>query len=113
MPGISILISCIDQSVGGRKRPTVLPPCVNGRLASVSPEHTLCRIGGDGEKCGAGGSGVASWGVGKRGQLGHGKREDQREPRMLLGGIGYGIRIVQVRTSFSSLGFIIWLFYHF
>jgi hypothetical protein len=32
---------------------------------------------------------------------------------MLLGGIGYGIRIVQVCTSFSSLGFIIWLFYHF
>ena len=109
MHGRFIYVSCIDQSVGGRKRPTVLPPCTNGRFASVSPEHTLCRVGGDGEKCGAGGSSVASWGVGKRGQLGHGKREDQRQPRMLLGGIGYGIRIVQVRPSFICLEIIIWL----
>ena len=65
------------------------------RFASVSPEHTLCRVGG-GEKSGGGGSGVASFGVGKRGQLGHGKRVDEKKPRMLLGGIGYGIRIVQV-----------------
>lgn len=34
-----------------------------------------------------------------RGQLGHGKREDEPNPRMLLGGIGYGIRIVQVSAG--------------
>lgn len=68
------------------------------RFASVSPEHTLCRVGG-GEKSGGGGSGVASFGVGKRGQLGHGKRVDEKKPRMLLGGIGYGIRIVQVSAG--------------
>lgn len=71
---------------------------MNGRFASVSPEHTVCRIGG-GVKSGAGGSGVASWGVGKRGQLGHGKRKDEANPRMLLGGLGYGIRIVQISAG--------------
>lgn len=77
-----------------------LPKYVEGRFVSVSPEHSLCRVGGDGEKSGAGGSGVASFGVGKRGQLGHGKREDQAlPPRRLLGGFGYGIRIVQVAAG--------------
>lgn len=56
-------------------------------------------MGGDGCKSGAGGSGCASWGVGKRGQLGHGKRKDEDKPRMLLGGIGYGIRVVQVSAG--------------
>src|SRR3569832_1312096 len=32
-------------------------------------------------------------------QLGHGKRQDERLPRMLLGGLGYGIRIVQVSAG--------------
>ena len=77
----------------------MLPPFVNGRFASVSPEHTVCRVGGDGEKCGAGGSGVAAWGVGKRGQLGNGKRQDEKVPRRLMGGLGYGIRIVQVSAG--------------
>lgn len=36
---------------------------------------------------------------GKRGQLGHGKRNDESKPRLLLGGIGYGIRIVQVSAG--------------
>ncbi|KAG7341937.1 Regulator of chromosome condensation 1/beta-lactamase-inhibitor protein II [Nitzschia inconspicua] len=85
------------QSYGG-KFPTVLPKFVNGRFVSVSPEHTVCRVGGGGN-VGAGGSGVATWGVGKRGQLGHGKRDDERSPRMLMGGIGYGIRIVQVAAG--------------
>jgi alpha-tubulin suppressor-like RCC1 family protein len=76
----------------------MLPPFVNGRFVSVSPEHSLCRVGGGGNS-GAGGSGVACWGVGKRGQLGHGKRVDERLPKMLLGGIGYGIRIVQVSAG--------------
>lgn len=83
----------------GGKSLASLPPFVNGRFTSVSPEHSLCRIGG-GETSGAGGSGVSSWGVGKRGQLGHGKREDERKPRMLLGGIGYnGIRVVQLSAG--------------
>jgi alpha-tubulin suppressor-like RCC1 family protein len=42
---------------------------------------------------------VASWGVGKRGQCGHGKREDVKTPTLLVGGIGYGIRIVQVAAG--------------
>ena len=37
---------------------------MNGRFASASPEHSLCRAGG-GDRSGAGGSGTASWGVGK------------------------------------------------
>ena len=85
------------QNYGGRE-PTVLPKFVKGRFASASPEHSLCRVGGNGAS-GAGGSGVASWGVGKRGQLGHGKRVDESKPRMMLGGIGYGIRIVQVSAG--------------
>ena len=77
---------------------------MEGRFASVSPDHSLVRAGGDGAKSG-GGSGVASWGVGKRGQLGHGKPpgpgfpQDERLPRMLLGGLGYGIRVVQVSAG--------------
>jgi alpha-tubulin suppressor-like RCC1 family protein len=31
--------------------------------------------------------------------LGHGKQADEEKPRMLLGGIGYGIRIVQVSAG--------------
>ena len=78
----------------------LLPKHVEGRFVSVSPEHSLCRVGGDGQHSGAGGSGVASWGVGKRGQLGHGKREDQAlPPRRLLGGFGYGIKIVQIAAG--------------
>lgn len=52
------------QNFGGRK-PALLPPFVNGRFVSVSPEHSLCRVGG-GSSSGAGGSGCASWGIGKR-----------------------------------------------
>lgn len=52
------------QNFGG-KNPARLPPFVNGRFVSVSPEHTLCRVGG-GSTSGAGGSGCASWGVGRR-----------------------------------------------
>lgn len=76
----------------------ILPRFVKGRIASASPEHSLCRVGGDGQHCGAGGSGVASWGVGRRGQLGHGKRRDEREPRRLLE-LGYKTRIIQVAAG--------------
>ncbi|KAL7538125.1 hypothetical protein ACHAXR_008304, partial [Thalassiosira sp. AJA248-18] len=67
---------------------------------SCSPEHTLLRLGGGGNtSSGSGGSGTAAWGVGKRGQLGQGKREDEPEPRLLLGKIGWGVRIVQVSAG--------------
>ncbi len=83
--------------VGGRKL-TMLPTFVNGRFASTSPEHTLCRVGGGG-LMGSGGSNVASCGVGKRGQLGHGNRSDEQKLKMLVGGIGYKVRIVQVAAG--------------
>ena len=78
----------------------LVPAYANGRFVSASPEHSLIRAGGDGQKCGAGGSGVASFGVGKRGQLGNGKREDVKWPRLITGGLGFnGIRIVQVAAG--------------
>eukprot|EP00581_Thalassiosira_minuscula_P015240 CAMPEP_0183716656 /NCGR_PEP_ID=MMETSP0737-20130205/10482_1 /TAXON_ID=385413 /ORGANISM="Thalassiosira miniscula, Strain CCMP1093" /LENGTH=728 /DNA_ID=CAMNT_0025945951 /DNA_START=143 /DNA_END=2329 /DNA_ORIENTATION=- len=79
-------------------RSGIFPTHLQGRFVSCSPEHTLVRMGG-GSTSGAGGSGVCSWGVGKRGQLGHGKRDDVEEPTMLLGNIGWGIRIVQVAAG--------------
>jgi hypothetical protein len=45
----------------GEKRPALAPRFVNGRFVSASPEHSLVRAGGDGQKCGAGGSGVGRW----------------------------------------------------
>jgi alpha-tubulin suppressor-like RCC1 family protein len=83
---------------GNAKSPITLPRFVNGRFVSVSPEHSLVRIGG-GDRVGAGCSGLASWGVGKRGQLGHGKRQDERTPVRMMGGIGYKVRIVQVSAG--------------
>lgn len=81
-------------------RPANVSPYTNGRFVSASPEHSLIRAGGDGQKCGAGGSSVASFGVGKRGQLGHGRREDKKYPSLLTDGIGFnGIRIVQVSAG--------------
>ena len=92
------LLGYSTQKVPGQK-PALLPPMVNGRFASVSPEHSLCRLGGDGLTTGAGGSGCAAWGVGKRGQLGNGKRKDEQHPKRLLG-LGYGgNRIVQVSAG--------------
>ncbi len=43
--------------------------------------------------------GIAAWGVGARGQLGQGKRVDEAEPRLMLGKIGWGVRIVQVAAG--------------
>ena len=85
------------QCFGGSEAP-VLPSCVNGRFVSVSPEHSLCRVGG-GDKSGGGGSGAMSYGVGGRGALGHGTQGDKKEPTRLMMGIGYGIRIVQVSAG--------------
>lgn len=81
-------------------RDALFPTHLQGRFASCSPEHSLLRIGGGGNTTsGPGGSGVASWGVGKRGQLGLGNREDEAEPKLLLGKIGWGVRIVQVAAG--------------
>jgi hypothetical protein len=72
----------------------------NGRYCSASPEHSLVRVGG-GDKSGAGGSGAASWGVGRRGQLGNGQRDDLAMPTRLSGmtRFGYGVRVVQVSAG--------------
>lgn len=86
------------QTTGSKAKSLYLPPKVNGKFASVSPEHSVFRLGG-GDSAGAGGSGACSWGVGRRGQLGHGKRKDEKEPRPLIGGIGYRVRIVQVSAG--------------
>jgi E3 ubiquitin-protein ligase HERC2 len=86
-----------DLNFGG-KSPTMLPTFVNGRFVSTSPEHTLCRVGG-GANVGAGGSGVASSGVGSRGQLGNGNKTDEQKMKMIVGGFGYRTRIVQVAAG--------------
>jgi alpha-tubulin suppressor-like RCC1 family protein len=75
----------INKSIK-QKKLIFLPKHTQGRFASCSPEHTVCRVGGDGLRCGAGGSGVATWGIGRRGQLGHGKREDERYPKRIVSG---------------------------
>eukprot|EP00571_Detonula_confervacea_P012895 CAMPEP_0172302584 /NCGR_PEP_ID=MMETSP1058-20130122/4258_1 /TAXON_ID=83371 /ORGANISM="Detonula confervacea, Strain CCMP 353" /LENGTH=697 /DNA_ID=CAMNT_0013013113 /DNA_START=45 /DNA_END=2138 /DNA_ORIENTATION=+ len=81
-------------------RSAVFPTHLQGRFVSCSPEHTLLRVGGGGNTTsGPGGSGTAAWGVGKRGQLGNGKRDDEAEPKLLLGKIGWGVRIVQVSAG--------------
>lgn len=64
-------------------------PVLSGTMVSVSPEHSLVRSF----------DGVASWGVGKRGQLGHGQRQDEKRPKLLRYGIGYSIKIVQVAAG--------------
>lgn len=92
------IVGYCKLAIRGRD-PILLPSCINGRYASVSPEHSLARVGGDGYKSGPGGSGAASWGVGRRGQLGHGERADLSQPTRLLGGLGYGIRVVQVSAG--------------
>lgn len=84
-------------ATGNRKDPVVLPSFVQGRFLSCSPEHSLIRCGGSDPLHGPGGSGIASWGVGKRGQLGHGKRKDERLPKRMAG--MDQIRIVQVSAG--------------
>jgi alpha-tubulin suppressor-like RCC1 family protein len=115
-----------------------LPKFTQGRFVSVSPEHSLIRLGlGESSSSSSNQppkqtlaasrhstkqqqqqdqstqqppplSGVASWGVGKRGQLGHGKRQDERHPQrirslsnamMFNDGLLNKIRIVQVSAG--------------
>ena len=87
----------IGHSAMQCSRDGTFPSHVQGRFVSCSPEHTLLRLGG-GATSGPGGSGCAAWGVGARGQLGNGKREDEAEPTM-MGKIGWGVRIVQVAAG--------------
>lgn len=84
-------------ATGNRKDPVLLPSFIQGRFLSCSPEHSLIRCGGADSIHGAGGSSIASWGVGKRGQLGHGKRKDERLPKRMVG--IDRIRIVQVSAG--------------
>ena len=85
--------------------PTItLPKFVHGRFVSVSPEHSIVRMGGTMIKNRNGNcSGITTWGVGKRGQLGHHQRADLRHPTRLRYGIGYStrpdLRIVQVSAG--------------
>ena len=86
-----------------------LPKFVHGRFVSISPEHSVVRMGGTLHNDRNGNcSGVATWGVGKRGQLGHNQRRDLRYPTRLRYGIGYSsnchpsspdLRIVQVSAG--------------
>jgi alpha-tubulin suppressor-like RCC1 family protein len=93
----------IDEALAGQATvkspdgPLPLPAIVNGRFVSCSPEHSVIRAGGGGAK--GGGSGVMTWGVGKRGQLGLNKREDNPTPSPLYNPIGHRIRIVQVAAG--------------
>jgi alpha-tubulin suppressor-like RCC1 family protein len=94
----------LEEAVSGYaflKRPnqndptmTRLPTFAKGRFVSCSPEHTVLRMGGDVPM-----SGVATFGVGSRGQLGHGSRDDEKIPRRMRHGIGYSIRVVQVAAG--------------
>jgi len=83
--------------VGGEADSLTLPKYTNGRFASVSPEHTVIRAGGGGRK--GGGSGALTFGVGRRGQLGHGNREDLMYPKLLGGGVGHAVRVIQVAAG--------------
>ena len=62
------------QNYGNGNSKQRMPAYAEGRIVSASPEHSLCRMGGD-KSAGPGGSGCAAWGIGKRGQLGNGNRE--------------------------------------
>ena len=82
---------------GGKEEEDMLPHHQSGRFVSCSPEHSVMRAGGGLKK--GGGSGVITWGVGKRGQLGIGKREDRAAPSPVFSGIGFKVRVVQVAAG--------------
>jgi len=95
----------LDEAIGGRSSlrigagedDPILPQHTAGRFASCSPEHSVIRAGGGDKK--GGGSGIMAWGVGKRGQLGAGKREDNSTPSPVYNGIGFRVRVVQVAAG--------------
>ncbi len=78
-----------------------LPKFVHGRFVSISPEHSVIRLGGLLTNPHGNCAGIATWGVGKRGQLGHAVRADVRHPTRLRYGMGYrpSLRIVQVAAG--------------
>ena len=88
----------VHQNYGIGSLKQMMPAYAEGRVVSASPEHSLCRTGGD-KRAGPGGSGCAAWGIGKRGQLGNGNRNDMSKPSPIVGGIGSKIRIVQVSAG--------------
>ncbi|GKY98833.1 hypothetical protein MPSEU_000839300 [Mayamaea pseudoterrestris] len=89
VPNASASSSPISKS--NRPDSILLPAYTQGRFASTSPEHSLCRA--------SRASGCASWGVGMRGQLGHGQRQDERLPKLLRQFGLDEIRIVQVSAG--------------
>jgi hypothetical protein len=90
---LSVPSNSAPASAFKSKRPDtiLLPSYLQGRFASTSPEHSLCRASRT--------SGCASWGVGMRGQLGHGQRQDERLPKLLPQFGLDSIRIVQVSAG--------------
>jgi Regulator of chromosome condensation (RCC1) repeat len=102
--GYATLKSLKSNSKDPTKTSIALPKFVHGRFVSISPEHSIVRMGGTMTKNRNGNcSGVSTWGVGKRGQLGHNQRADLRHPTRLRYGIGYShlpdLRIVQVSAG--------------
>jgi alpha-tubulin suppressor-like RCC1 family protein len=84
---------------------------VQGRICSISPEHSIVRMGGSGtnttkNKNNMNGSStcsssIVSWGIGRRGQLGHNSRNDERYPKRILqyGNNLNNFKIVQVSAG--------------
>ena len=71
----SCFMAFLEESIYSEKN--AASNCNNS--ISLSPEHTLLKAGGNGKW--GGGSGVKSYGIGKRGQLGHGTRDDVAVPK--------------------------------
>jgi Regulator of chromosome condensation (RCC1) repeat len=89
--GVSGHGTLTNTAAGRRKVRTLLPRHVEGRLVAVSPEHSLLRVSGVyGGFCS-----VASHGIGRRGQLGHGYRRDCAIPTLLP----LPVRIVQIAAG--------------
>lgn len=86
----------LEQAISGytslrasaEQEETLLPKFSQGRFVSVSPEHSVCRVNNI--------KGVATCGVGNRGQLGHNERVDVRIPKEI---VGLGSKIVQVSAG--------------
>jgi len=88
----SCFMAFLEESIYSEKN--AASNCNNS--ISLSPEHTLLKAGGNGKW--GGGSGVKSYGVGKRGQLGHGTRDDVAVPKPIQS-LGFKTRIVQISAG--------------